>query len=322
MLGSAHADGRRPGGPGLVLEGGRQEVAAAWRWLHDTLAGGGRRGGDLLLLTPERSGAIARYANHAARFNSVRALHVPPGCNLPADIGHWIDRAGAVFFAGGEAADYAGWKSPALAAAIARLYRRGGIVGGSAAGAGLLGQFVFDPATSAGAVIGSRLATLNPYDARIRFKRRFLALPPLENAIVEWDFVRGDRFGRLTAFMARLVAERAVSTNPPRVLGVGIDAGSALVIDRKGSARLLRRGANGAALLLQMGPADHLLRGDPLIANNVQTTLMKHGEAFDFTSWCASAPTYFVGVDGDPESRRHYVPNPYVDNINAAIPHC
>ncbi len=82
-----------------------------------------------------------------------------------------VDKADAVYFAGGDQANYVIWKGSALIDAVKRVYARGGVVGGGSAGLAIQGAVVYD------SVAGDRLnvethtkdAVNNPLEPRISF---------------------------------------------------------------------------------------------------------------------------------------------------------
>ncbi|MDB4937857.1 MAG: Peptidase family, partial [Labilithrix sp.] len=136
-----------PLGPGLIVMGGGGDVDSAFVWMHDVLTGGSAvSGADVVVLRATGTNAYDAYIEGLAKFNSVQTLLIPP----PASAGDLstaaaiVDKAEAVFLAGGNQADYVGWNSTPLMASVANVYQRGGIVGGTSAGSAILGQYIFD----------------------------------------------------------------------------------------------------------------------------------------------------------------------------------
>lgn len=300
--GSGNDSASAPLGPGLVLMGGGTDVRQAFLWAADTLAGTGQRAGDVIVLRASGADGYDDYIDDMNRFNSVRTILIADNASaeaLAAAATH-VDCAEFVFFAGGDQGDYVRWQNTPLMEAVQAVWSRGGVVGGTSAGLAILGQFVYD--ALAGSATSAQ-ALGNPFHATISFTRDMLRFTPLDNAITDSHFGARDRFGRLTAFMARLIADGAVTNNPPRVLGIGVDEATALVIDKNGIGR--RVGA-GTAYLLRGGPAGRVSRGQTLdYAGITVTRLSTDSHSFDFGKWCGTGPTYSTSIangrySGDP----------------------
>jgi cyanophycinase len=303
-----------PRGPGLILMGGSTDVDAAFRWLRQTIAGrSGADGGDIVVLRASGDNDYDKYIYGLARFNSVRTILLPP-CAIAQDVSKAaaaVDRAQGVFFAGGDQANYVRWKGTPLAAAVQRLYDRGGVVGGTSAGLAIQGQFVFD------AVSGDLThdvhtpdAVADPYEKAISFTEGLFDFPPLRGIITDTHFRARDRYGRLAAFMAVLVARHRTAAG--QISAVGVAEKSAVVVDRYGIGTLLMQGPGGRALFLRTGTAKQAVRGKPLISSAIDTVLLdKPGQRFDLRLWCGDGKRYNVMVDGS--RRPMYSPgNPYV----------
>jgi len=300
-VGAAADSVARPHGPGLILMGGSTDVDAAFRWMRRTIAGTGSGGvGDVVVLRATGDNDYDAYIYGLARFNSVRTILLPP-CSTPADIAKAasvVDRAEGVFFGGGDQADYVIWKKTPLAAAVQRLYDRGGVVGGTSAGLAILGQYVFD------AVAGDRThdvhtpdAVADPYEPAISFTEDLFDFPPLRGTITDTHFAARDRLGRLGAFMAVLVASHRVPGD--RIKGIGVQERSALVVDPTGWATLLLQGSGGRVLLLQGGKARQVVKGKPLVTSPIDAVLLdRAGQRFDLKHWCGDGKRYEIVVNG------------------------
>jgi cyanophycinase len=302
----------RPRGPGLVLMGGGTDVDAAFRWIATTVAGSPHDdAGDLVVLRASGDNDYDAYIHGLGRYHSVRTILLPP-CASAADLSRAaaiVSHAQAVFFAGGDQADYVIWKGTGLAAAVQQLYERGGVVGGTSAGLAILGSYVFD------AVAGDRThdvhtsdAVPDPYETAISFTEGFFAFPPLRGVITDTHFRVRDRFGRLAAFMALLDAKHGAGT----VRAIAMDARSALVVGRDGMGTLLLQGSGGRALFVRGGKAARLERGHPLIERGLDVVVLdRAGQRFDVRRWCGDGLEYSVDVDGD--HRPIYSPSdPYI----------
>ncbi len=314
-------------GPGLVLGGGGRDVNEEFVWIHDTVVGSHpRRGADLVVLRAAGDNDYDRYIYRLAPYHSVRTLLLPrcsSGATLrsAADI---VDHSSAVFFAGGDQADYVIWKGTPIQDAVQGVYARGGVVGGTSAGEAILGQYVFDAVNDDRRDATSHNAVKDPYERLISFTYRFLRFRTLAGAITDMHFVTRGRFGRTAVFMARQIADGRVRGPSAVVHGIGIDEASGILVDKHGIGRLALQGRGGSAFLIRGGAARHIVRGRPFVSSRLTVTkLSREGDRFDFTTWCGSEPTYEVTVNGRREGNRIYSPrDPYDPPPNSRIPWC
>ncbi len=321
-VGSAASSTIAPRGPGLILMGGGTDVDAAFRWAAATVAGSAARSaGDLVVLRASGDNDYDKYIDGLGRFNSVRTILLPP-CSSHAAIARAaavIAQAQSVFFAGGDQADYVIWKGEPIASAVQGVYDRGGVVGGTSAGLAILGQYIFD------AVAGDRThdvhtadAVPDPREPAISFTEGMFAFPFLRGIITDTHFRQRDRFGRLAAFLALLRDRGEIAR------GIGVDARSALVVDRHGIATLLLQGTGGRALFVHGGTVTRLDPGRPLIYRGLDVILLdRSGATFDLRRWCGQGHAYKVGVNGD-ASKIYTPPDPYVappGSRSASCPH-
>lgn len=317
----------RPGGPGLVLMGGGRDVDDAFRWMARTINGpSGGPGGDVVVIRASGDNAYDSYIHSLGRFNSVRTV-VVPACattRVLADAAALIRKAQGVFFAGGDQAEYVAWKGTALSLAVQRVYDRGGVVGGTSAGLAILGQFAYDSvvADRQNTIVRSADAISNPYETSISFTACMFAFPPLRDAITDSHFIARDRLGRLAAFMARLAAAKTRLNRSARILGIGINERTAIVIDRHGLGTLKTQGPKAAALMLVADRPAIAAPGEPLVYQGLTVTrLDRAGQTFDFNRWCGHEATYRLSVDG--RRKRFYSPaNPYAPPPGALEPAC
>lgn len=313
-------------GPGLVLGGGGTDVDGEFVWIHDTIVGAhDRRGGDLVVLRATGDNDYDRYIYRLARYNSVRTLLLPtcsPAETLRAAAAI-VERSSAVFFAGGDQADYVIWKGTPIQTAVQGVYDAGGVVGGTSAGEAILSHYVFNALHDDRRDATSRNSVAHPYERLISFTYRFLRFAPLDNAIADMHFVTRDRFGRTAVFMARQIADKRVHRHSV-VSAVGIDEASGIVIDKHGVGTLLLQGKGGSAYLIRGGPAKQIGSDIPFVSGKLTVTRLGHrGDRFDFERWCGEEPTYDVEVDGRRPFRAAYKPrDPYVAPPGARIPKC
>ncbi len=314
-------------GPGLVLGGGGTDVNAEFVWIHDTIVGDpAKRGGDLVVLRATGNNDYDRYIYRLAPFHSVRTLLIPTCSDSPTieAAAHVIERSGAVFFAGGNQADYVVWKDTPIQSAVQGVYARGGVVGGTSAGEAILGKYVFDAVAEGERDTTTDNAVHNPWERIISFTYHFLKFPALADAITDQHFVTRNRFGRTAVFMARQIAEGKVRNPKQLVLGVAVNEASGIVVDKRGIGTLLLQGKGGSAFLIRGGAARQIEQGRPFVSGKLTVTkLSAQGDAFDFNTWCGREPTYYVRVDGTQPNRLMYDPrNPYRPPASSWIPKC
>jgi cyanophycinase len=299
-VGAPGDDGALPHGPGSILMGGGVDVDSAFVWMHSTITGAAStRGGDVVVLRAAGDNAYDAYVYGLAAFNSVQTLLIPPQAG-PADFAFAagiVSRAEAVFFAGGNQANYVAWNGSPLMAAVQHTYDRGGVIGGTSAGCAILGSFVYDAVAAGSNNVQTADAIANPYEPALSFTRGMLRFPSLAGVVTDPHFHNRDRMGRLAAFMARQVADGA-ATN---VVGVGVDEGNALVVDPSGHARLLQqRAGTGAAFVARGSAADQCAPGRPLVYRGL--TVMRldtDGQTYDFARGCGDGNAFSLGVFGD-----------------------
>ncbi len=193
-------------GPGLVLGGGGTDVNGEFVWIHDTIVGSPkRRGGDLVVLRAFGNNDYDRYIYRLAPYHSVRTLLVPrcSSAETLREAAAIVAKSSAVFFAGGDQADYVIWKNSPIQSAVQKVYDDGGIVGGTSAGEAILGDYVFNALHDNRRDATTRNAVRHPYERLIGFTYGFLRFAPLDDAITDMHFVTRNRFGRTAVFMAR-----------------------------------------------------------------------------------------------------------------------
>lgn len=309
-------------GPGLLLSGGGTLIDDAFRWMHATLTGGTpiRLGNVVTIQAYTDADEYGTYVRPLGPFQSVQTIGIPH-CASRGQVDALapeIERADAVFFAGGDQANYVAWKGSALIAAIGRLWARGGVVGGTSAGLAIQGEAIYDSAAADrlhphddSYEVRTPDAVGDPFEGEISFTTGFFAWPPLAGIITDTHFARRDRFGRLVAFMARIRAAKLAVHAP--LYGLGIDERSALVVDKRGIARLLEYSGPGyrtrGAYLLSALDVARLAPGKPLLANVRVLHLARPGARLDLFTKRGTGNSYVVTVDGARQPR--YNRSPY-----------
>jgi cyanophycinase-like exopeptidase len=282
-------------GPGVVLMNGGLTPASAVVWMHDTVDRA-RVAGDVVVLCTHGDDEYAAPLYAEAPFNSVQTVLVPDGATQEDVqlVAQRVESAEVVFLADGDPASYVRWAGGPIVNAIRDVFGHGGVIAGTGAGAAALGAVVLttDVATAA--------ALANPYDAAIDLLPGPFGASFLAGTIIDFRTKAADRFGRLAALTARMIADGLAGTiAAPMTVGIGLDDGTALAIDRAGRAAVfLDAGATGA-WLLHGGTVDRIAAGQPLLWKTAGVTRFDAvGESYDFGRGCGTAFSYTVAIDG------------------------
>jgi cyanophycinase-like exopeptidase len=303
-------------GPGLLLDGGGALEApnASLLWAHALLTGkpgAGPRSGNVVVLRAFDANIYDRPFYQYGNFASVQTIRIPP-CAPAAAIDALVpivDRADAVYFAGGDQAHYVRWKTTALIAAVRRVYARGGIVGGGSAGLAVQGAVVFDSVAGdeLGAEVTSENAVRNPFEKSISFTTDFFAWPALADTITDTHFVVRDRFGRSVVFIARILHD-GLLPGASAVYALGIDQASSVVVGPNGVATVFNAPGGRGAYLLRGTPPDPLTHDGPILYTVLVSHVKHDFERFDLLHKTTAAGWYSVDVDG---SHHPAYGNPY-----------
>lgn len=295
------------GGPAILLMGGGSEVDNAFIDFARPIV----NGGDVVVLRTNSSSGYQSYLNTALRPNSVETLVVNTRAKAEMEYVAWaVEGANLIWIAGGDQSQYINlWGGTALARAIERAYARGAVIGGTSAGAQILGEFIYHPGNLS-AVISSE-AIANPYRNSMIIADRFVDLPLMHNTLVEVHFWQRRRMGRHLAMMARLRQDERTS----EIVGIALDEGAALFIDRDGFATLRRQGSG-----LRMGYVfresrlgtvrERVAPNQPLIYRDVFITPLVHNDTFDFRDFSSNQSTHLISVLGEDLPDSAYDPNP------------
>jgi cyanophycinase-like exopeptidase len=291
-------------GPGLLLDGGGalEAPSSSLRWMHRRLVGNTpARGGNVVVLRASDRDIYDRPFYRDGNFASVQTILIPACASRDAvdAVAPFVDRADAVYFAGGDQAHYVAWKGTALMAAVRRVYARGGVVGGGSAGLAIQGAVVYD------SVSGDRLnvdthtrdAVANPLEPRISFTTGLFAWPALADTITDTHFVVRDRFGRTVAFLARILHDRLLGS-ARAVYALGVDQASAVVVDPDGVATVLNGPGGRGAYLIRAEARPELAAGRALRYTVTVSHVSRDGERFDLLHKRTDEAWYAVTVDG------------------------
>lgn len=285
---------------GLILMGGGADVDAAFVWAHQQLAGhSSERRGDALILRASGGDGYDQYLDELAPFNSVQTLIISPRATRKdvASAIPWVDRTEFVFFAGGNQAYYTGWQKSGLMEAVQNVLERGGVVGGTSAGLAILGQFVFDAQSAGSSNVTTPDALEDPFAPTISFTRNMLRFPLMRGVITDSHFEERDRIGRLASFMARQIADGAIQKS---IIGIGINEGTALLLDIKSGLAHRAPGSTGSAFIIRGGAAQRIRKGRSLLYEKLKVIRLDSEDQFyDFKKSCGTGAAYALTVDGD-----------------------
>ena len=203
----------------------------------------------------------------------------PPSSAVDAGMRCRVQRAEAVWIAGGDQWDYLGRWHDSLRVDLAELQSRGAVLGGTSAGAMVLGAAAFSARNGS---ISSEDALLNPNDIRIDIVEPVFAQPELDGTIVDTHFFERDREGRLLAFAARY----GFAEESARVVGVGLDERSSLVIE--GGRYVVFTDAGASVWLYLVDSPTAMVDGAPLHVSRVLRVGLPDGSSgewpLDFNS--------------------------------------
>lgn len=262
----------------LVLMGGGSEDDSAARHFVE-----GANGGDIVIL--RATGSLTSYPRYfsvalapnpgPATVVTVRTT-LPEAGDDPAVLCR-VDRAEALWLAGGNQWHYLGRWPDTLHTALAAATMRGVALGGTSAGAVSLGEAAFDARYG---TVTSPEALADPLRREVSIAMPSFAQPELAATFVDSHFMERGREGRLLVFLARFLEVRGAGP----VVGVGLDEGMALVIEGDEYA-VSSEGTGGVWLYEVSGPAE-LAAGVPLTLQGIRRVVLRNGTSgawpFDF----------------------------------------
>lgn len=258
-----------PSGPGWILMGGGPDVDEAFMWWKEKL-----NGGDVVVLRTSGEDGYNDYLyNQIGGANSVETLLVTSR-QLADDpyVAQRVALAEGIFIAGGDQATYTqSWRDTALSRALKTASERGAIIGGTSAGCAVLGQFIFSAVEG---TISSKEAIEAPYSPKMVIEDALIEQTPLTELITDTHFYERDRMGRLVAFVARLKADERSSAP----LGIGVDEGTALVIDAGEESVVMGEGF--VYVVDGSRPAAQCEQDKPLIIEQMPYTRFEDGQRF------------------------------------------
>jgi cyanophycinase len=274
----------------LALVGGGGDVDEAMQYLCQHSGGG-----NIVVLRSSGTDAYNPYFHTLCPHNSVTTLLItsPEGASDPAAL-QAVRDAHAIFIAGGDQSNYIKfWPGPLLQE-INLAISRSVPIGGISAGLAVLGEFVFSARLD---TVTSQEAVVNPYDPKVTLDRNFLSIPLLNDIITDSHFMARQRMGRTLVFLSRIVQDGWAD----RARAIGIDEGTAVLIDAQGAARVVGK---GAAYFVQLRHKPEVcLPGKPLTLHSFTgfRVTADGSNEFDVKSWLPgndAKPIYIQVTDG------------------------
>jgi len=281
---------------GFALMGGGSDLDEAFRWLCDRA-----NGGDFLVLRATGDDEYNAYVQKLCHLNSVATLIIPSRtAAADPEVARIIAHASALFISGGDQANYINfWMGTPVQAALNDAIRRGVPIGGTSAGLAVMGEWAYsaqgdkpdDPN------LDSKTALNKPNrNPRITLVHGFLEISLLHHLITDTHFAKRDRMGRLLVFLARLDQPdcKTLPVTPSRLRGLGVDQGSAVLLDADGNARVV---GSGNAYFIETSDADGpLCDGKPLTFGPYTVAKVAPNHTFDLKTWTGDATSYLLSA--------------------------
>lgn len=303
-------------GPGLVLSGAGllNAPVSAMEWLRSHIGDATGRAGNVVILSASggREDEDALYRD--ASFASVQEVVIPPCADSEAvdAMVTYVNGADAVLFAGGDQANYARWRGGSLIRAVQAVYEHGGFVGGGSAGLAIQGAVGYDSVAADrlhpgddNYAVTTQNALRDPFEPEISFTSLF-AWQPLADTITDTHFAVRNRFGRLVAFLARVVNDK-LGPNP--YYGLGVDEGSVVLVGPDGMATVRKKPQSHGAYLVRLNGQVAMQAGKPLQTVVDVAHIGRDGEQFDLLHKRPGVRWTRVQVDG--AHPPFYRPDPY-----------
>jgi Cyanophycinase and related exopeptidases len=307
----------------VVIMGGGPDVDGAYRWMIQQAGITKATGGRMVVIRATGTDAYDPYFYYSNKKNATDIPAVDgyvggaylgltaaetlvitdtAAANDPF-VNAVVGSANALWIAGGDQSNYIKfWKGTKLNATIAALMQQNVPVGGTSAGANVLGQFVFSAIEG---TVTSTQALSDPYNKYMTFDPKgfsgpsFLNATALDDTFVDPHFDSRARMGRLVTFLSRSIApwsgsgcEGGVLKNPSAARGIGLDVETALQIQKISGRFIAQRVSN---LSTTSPSAVHFLRpltspavcapGKPLTIYGVHVQRLDDDTAFDMTNW-------------------------------------
>jgi len=216
---------------GVCMMGGATEHDNAMRWFLQQSSGG-----DVLVIRASGSDGYNDYlySELGEIVNSVETIvfHSASAAQ-DAYVLDRIDRAEAIWIAGGDQWDYVSyWRDSPVAVAInSGIQNRNIVIGGTSAGMAILGGAYF---SAENGTVTSEAALANPYNSDVAVDNTpFLEVPFMQYVITDTHYDDPDRRGRHLVFLARAYTDFGMLHT-----GIGAEEYTAVCVDVDGLARV------------------------------------------------------------------------------------
>lgn len=275
----------------LLVGGGSEDYNdwsdEAYRWLV-------QRAANQRVLVLHYSDPSSFLPNYFESLGAVEATNLVIASRAAANdsaIYSTILKYDGLFLRGGDQWLYVDrWRGTLAERAIKEVFTRGGVVGGTSAGAMVLSEVVFDARLTS---VDPRAALRNPLQAGITFTDDFLNVVP--EILIDTHFYERGRIGRLLAMLAMYRAQKG-----RWISGVGIDDRTALGVSADGSAEVFGSGAV-SVLRPTATTAYSVQTSQPLALSNMQMIQMTRGFVINLTGGeIVSTPPTAVGFHSTP----------------------
>ncbi|ABE43587.1 cyanophycinase [Polaromonas sp. JS666] len=292
---------RQPKSQMTVLMGGGLDVDQAFKDMIAKAGGSATNKIDVVVIRASGTDGYNPYLSAMEGVDSVETLVIktPNGANDPK-VTSVILGADVLFIAGGDQWNYISqWNETSVETIIKTVLLPKNVpIGGTSAGLAVLGAVDF---SAQHGTITSSDALSDPYNRRLTLDRTFLeTIPKLQNTIVDAHLVSRDRMGRLVTFLARMIQD-GMPWSAARAIGV--DEGTAVVIDGDIATVCANSGGTGAAYFLKLpqDPGTTLIvkPKTPLEVSSVLVDKLTQaaGDQFNMVNWLRyGGSTYLLYV--------------------------
>ena len=294
FTGNASRSANQPvGGPALLPMGGGAEVDAAFITHAYPII----NGGDIVVLRVTGTSGYQNYfanqlvASGPLKPNSVETLVVNSRAKADTDYVAWVvSGANMIWMAGGDQSDYTSfWRGTKLEKAIRNAYARGAVIGGTSAGAAVLGEFIYDP--GAQSAVDSAQAMANPYRAGMILTESLFDAPLGFDLYFEPHFANRTRMGRTLSIMARIRQDARTSS----ITSVALDEATSMFINDQRVGVVQRFSGSGSVYVLRetrLGTRRvRVQSGQSVIYRDIERIKLVPGNTYDFKTGVASVST-------------------------------
>ncbi|AKG24573.1 peptidase S51 [Calothrix sp. 336/3] len=262
-------------GPVYDLGGGGADVDEAIQWMINRVRGCNDcdKKVDVVVIRATGDDGYNQPIMDMQGVDSVETILVKSKAeaNQP-EVVNAIQKAEVVFFAGGDQCLYTrNFQNTRLETAVESVYKRGGGIGGTSAGAMIQSNFVYE---ACGKAIETEDALEDPY-RDISFTYNLFSWRNLENTVIDTHFDRRERMGRLMAFLARQIQD-SKSTS---ALGIAVSEGTSVVVDKNGMAKVMGKGV--AYFVLADHTPEVCKPRQPLTYSNYKIWRVRSGDSFN-----------------------------------------